>query len=425
MELDPCNTVRRILFSLLIIYLPFVLIPLFLNPGIGIFVCKYVQLFIEIDPPLPFLNHKMISSLKIYISDYVTLHIAYLTGLDQSKEVNVETMIHLVNVSITFTFLVISFQFNKYYIKKNHRGNIIITEHEQYKHLINIKSLISTFALGVGLILVLILVQNYYKEKSPVPGLLVCAINTFISYTYSRNPKVVSYFKLYLRQHKEAPRLWLSIMLHSPVKVLPLQESSTLTLHKPVSLPVPQLVGPAHPTPSAHPAPLGPPAQLRCLRWDTPLVEPRHSSSTQLSFVRFPQYMKASQPELTIKTVSDLVAPPQHAPVHGVKHLNSTDLVAPPHGPVHGAKQINSTDLVSLPCSAPVHGTKYLNGTGLITVAHAPVHGAEHYTATGLVALPHAPDHGAKHLNGTCLVAPYQEPETPPSVLPPVNLFLI
>ena len=425
MELDPCKTVRRILFSLLIIYLPFVLIPLFLNPGIGIFVCKYVQLFIEIDPPLPFLNHKMISSLKIYISDYVTLHIAYLTGLDQSKEVNVETMIHLVNVSITFTFLVISFQFNKYYIKKNHRGNIIITEHEQYKHLINIKSLISTFALGVGLILVLILVQNYYKGKSPVPGLLVCAINTFISYTYSRNPKVVSYFKLYLRQHKEAPRLWLSIMLHSPVKVLPLQESSTLTLHKPVSLPVPQLVGPAHPTPSAHPAPLGPPAQLRCLRWDTPLVEPRHSSSTQLSFVRFPQYMIASQPELTIKTVSDLVAPPQHAPVHGVKHLNSTDLVAPPHGPVHGAKQINSTDLVSLPCSAPVHGTKYLNGTGLITVAHAPVHGAEHYTATGLVALPHAPDHGAKHLNGTCLVAPYQEPETPPSVLPPVNLFLI
>ena len=375
--------------------------------------------------PPPFLNHKMISSLKIYISDYVTLHIAYLTGLDQSKEVNVETMIHLVNVSITFTFLVISFQFNKYYIKKNHRGNIIITEHEQYKHLINIKSLISTFALGVGLILVLILVQNYYKEKSPVPGLLVCAINTFISYTYSRNPKVVSYFKLYLRQHKEAPRLWLSIMLHSPVKVLPLQESSTLTLHKPVSLPVPQLVGPAHPTPSAHPAPLGPPAQLRCLRWDTPLVEPRHSSSTQLSFVRFPQYMIASQPELTIKTVSDLVAPPQHAPVHGVKHLNSTDLVAPPHGPVHGAKQINSTDLVSLPCSAPVHGTKYLNGTGLNTVAHAPVHGAEHYTATGLVALPHAPDHGAKHLNGTCLVAPYQEPETPPSVLPPVNLFLI
>ena len=348
----------------------------------------------------------MISSLKIYISDYVTLHVAYLTGLDQSKEVNVETMIHLVNVSITFTLLFISFQFNKYYIKNNHRGNIIITEQEQYKHLINIKSLISTFALGVGLILVLILVQKYYKEKSPVPGLLVCAINTFISYTYSRNPKVVSYFKLYLRQHKEAPRLRLSIMLHSPVKVLPLQESSTLTLHKPVSLPVPQLVGPAHPNPSAHPAPLGPPAQLRCLRWDTPLVEPRHSSSTQLSFVRFPQYMIASQPELTIKTVSDLVAPPQHAPVHGVKHLNSTDLVSPPHGTVHGAKQINSTDLVSLPCSAPVHGTKYLN-------------------ATGLVALPHAPDHRAKYLNGTCLVAPYQEPETPPSVLPPVNLFLI
>ena len=407
----------------------------------------------------------MISSLKVYISDFVTLHVAYLTGLDQSNEVNVETMIHLVNVSITFTYLSISFQFNKYYIKKNHRGNIIIAEHKQYEHLIKIKSLISALALGVGLILGLVLLQKYYKEKSPVPGLLVCTINTFINYTYSRNPKVVSYFKLYLRQKKEGPRLWLSNMLYSPVKVLPVPESSTLTLHKP------QLVAPVHPTPSAFSAspafpapstPLGPPAQLRSLRWDTPRVVSRHRTSTQLSFVRFPQYMIKSQPELTVNTASGHVAQPQHAPVHVAKQLNATDLVAPPHTPVHGAKQLNATDLVAPP-HTPVHGAKLLNATdlvaphhtpvqgakqlnatdlvappcapvhrakhyaatGLVALTCAPVHRAKHYAATDLVALPCAPVHGAKHLNATGLVAPYHEPETPSNGLPPVNLFLI
>ena len=373
----------------------------------------------------------MISSLKVYISDFVTLHVAYLTGLDQSNEVNVETMIHLVNVSITFTYLSISFQFNKYYIKKNHRGNIIIAEHKQYEHLIKIKSLISALALGVGLILGLVLLQKYYKEKSPVPGLLVCTINTFINYTYSRNPKVVSYFKLYLRQKKEGPRLWLSNMLYSPVKVLPLPESSTLTLHKPVSLPVPQLVAPVHPTPSAFSAspvpstPLGPPAQLRSLRWNTPRVVSWHRTSTQLSFVRFPQYMIKSQPELTVNTASGHVAQPQHAPVHVAKHLNATDLVAPPHTPVHGAKQLNTNNLVARPQHTPVHVAKQLNATDLVAPPCAPVHRAKHYAATDLVALPCAPVHGAKHLNATGLVAPYHEPETPSNGLPPVNLFLI
>ena len=131
----------------------------------------------------------------------------------------------MANVSLALIMIAVTIKFNKNYIKMNHRESIINTEHSQYKNLIDIKSILISVGKGVLVVMALLLVQFYYEDKSPVPALVICISCTYNAYTYSRNPKVLSYFLLYLRQQQEGPRLWHQILLPSQDKVLPLPEA--------------------------------------------------------------------------------------------------------------------------------------------------------------------------------------------------------
>ena len=105
---------------------------------------------------------------RIFFSEYISPHLAILTGMPRSAGINNYTIMHAVNVSLTLTGMLFSYTFNKVYLNKYHNHRFDKAERNLNQNLIDFKKLIVGILLGGGLILSLLYLQLNYSSISNI-----------------------------------------------------------------------------------------------------------------------------------------------------------------------------------------------------------------------------------------------------------------
>ena len=150
---------------------------------------------------------------------FVSLQVSFLTGLPASKQINILTIIHAVNISIAIITMISVYFFNKNYLK-NRVVEINQPASPTVKNIVGFKTLIfgalPVFLLSVSLIIFQSL-DSIKGTKFPYGPFFTSLVLTFIVFYFSMKSYVREYsalqfkkrlegFQLQFHQYKE--RIW-------------------------------------------------------------------------------------------------------------------------------------------------------------------------------------------------------------------------